>query len=58
MSSGTPTDGAACITDLAPTTSIVQLPANVDDSKPLQVMLVDGIYGGTLTLPPHQTPDP
>jgi hypothetical protein len=56
LSSGAPPNGSSCPADLAPTTSILRLPTDLDEAKPLQMTLVDGVYGGTFVLSPSPTP--
>jgi hypothetical protein len=51
MSDGAPPPFSTCTADLAPTTSIVQLPATVDAAEQLRVTIVDGTNGATITLP-------
>jgi hypothetical protein len=41
LSSGIPSGGGACITDLGPTTSLVRLPSRVEQTQPLTVTLID-----------------
>jgi len=53
-----PDPTAACTTGLAPTTSVLQLPASLDLEVPLIVKIVDGSYGSTVTLSPSVTPSP
>lgn len=45
MSNGAPPPFSSCTADMAPTTSIVQLPAGVDDAQQLRVTIVDGTNG-------------
>jgi hypothetical protein len=45
----TPTSAGPCTMDFGPSTSVIDAPTGLDDTKPLQVT----IDGGTLTVPPR-----
>ncbi len=45
--------GAACPTDLAPTTSVLKVPAALDAAQGVTVTIVGDRYGATVSLPPR-----
>jgi hypothetical protein len=55
MSDGAAPAGTTCTADLAPTTSVIQLPGTLDLAQPVGVAVVDGVFGISLTLPAPQS---
>lgn len=55
MSDGAAPAGTTCTADLAPTTSVIQLPGTLDVAQPVGVAVVDGVFGISLTLPAPQS---
>jgi hypothetical protein len=51
MSYGAPPAGSSCPADLAPTTSVIQIPGTVDLTQTITVTLDDGVYGLSVALP-------
>jgi hypothetical protein len=54
MSDGESPDGAACTADLAPTTSVIRVPSTLDLGQPINVKIIDGVFGISAALPPPQ----
>ena len=51
MSNGAAPPGSSCTADLAPTTSLIQIPGTLDLEQTITVTLKDGVYGGSVVLP-------
>jgi peroxiredoxin len=51
MSNGAAPAGSSCPADLAPTTSLIQIPGTVDLEQTITVTLIDGVYGVSVALP-------
>lgn len=52
-----PSDGASCPADLAATTGVIRVPTALDVNAYVNVTVVDGNYGTTVTLPPRPASD-
>jgi hypothetical protein len=46
-------DSGPCTADLAPTTSVIEVPKALDVTQGVTVTIIDGSYGGTVALPPR-----
>jgi hypothetical protein len=54
LSSGTGPGGVPCTTDLAPTTTVIRIPASVDQTRQVNVIFVNnGAARHTFVLPPR-----
>ncbi len=54
LSSGTGPNGEPCTTDLAPTTTVIRVPASIDQTRPVSVSFVnDGSSPRTVVLAPR-----
>jgi hypothetical protein len=51
MSNGAAPAGSSCTADLAPTTSLIQIPGTVDLGQTITVTIMDGVYGVSVALP-------
>jgi hypothetical protein len=46
-------DSGPCTADLAPTTSVIEVPKALDVTQGVTVTIIDGTYGATVALPPR-----